>query len=135
MLIRVKPCWAYHWLSARVENRGPSMTTMVPPSTTLGRPDAAAYAQRAQRPHVGAVGHGVRRELVLNTVTRQKGHLVFADGADGDRCARGTVRGVESDAACVGSKERVKAATADDSEHPTILADGALAGRAQVGSV
>ena len=38
MLTRVKPAAANHRLSARVENRGPSMTTMVPPSTTPGSP-------------------------------------------------------------------------------------------------
>ena len=42
MLIRVKPAEANHRLSARVENRGPSMTTIVPPSTTSGSPVAAA---------------------------------------------------------------------------------------------
>ena len=189
MLTSVKPWRANHWLSARVENRGPWITTMVPPSTTPGRPAAAArssgqygsakltwmppgvevrrrpaagavdqlighhhrtgtqvrreaadrarpedapHAQRPQRPHVGAVGHGVRRELVLDAVAGQERHLVIADGADGDRCARGAVRGVEADAARIGAEERVEAATTDDSEHPTILADGALAARFQV---
>ena len=42
MLTRVKPAEANHWLSARVENRGPWITTMVPPSTTSGRPVTAA---------------------------------------------------------------------------------------------
>ena len=112
MFTNVKPWPANHRLSARVENRGPWITTMVPPSTTPGsrrgrpqrravrvgetdmdaagvevgvvatagavdqlighhhgaraelggqaahraRPEDAAHAQRAQRPHVGAVG-------------------------------------------------------------------------------
>mgnify|MGYP006913920404 CR=1 FL=1 len=42
MLISENPCLAYHWLSARVENLGPSITTMVPPSTTPGTPVATA---------------------------------------------------------------------------------------------
>ena len=42
MLTRVKPCRANHWLSARVENRGPWITTMVPPSTTPGSSVTAA---------------------------------------------------------------------------------------------
>ena len=36
MLTRDQPCAAYHWDSARVEKRGPSMTTMAPPSTASG---------------------------------------------------------------------------------------------------
>ena len=58
---------------------------------------------------------------MLDAVARQERHLVIADGADGDRCARGAVRGVEADAARIGSEERVEAATTDDSEHPTIV--------------
>ena len=42
MLTSVKPWLANHLLSARVENRGPWITTMVPPSITSGRSDAAA---------------------------------------------------------------------------------------------
>src|ERR1700747_1837390 len=42
MLIRPNPAEANHRLSARVENRGPWITTMVPPSTTSGRPVTAA---------------------------------------------------------------------------------------------
>ncbi|CKP22050.1 Uncharacterised protein [Mycobacterium tuberculosis] len=42
MLTRLHPAAANHWLSARVENRGPWITTMVPPSTTPGRPVTAA---------------------------------------------------------------------------------------------
>ena len=41
MLISVKPWLANHRLSARVENRGPWITTIVPPSTTPGANAAA----------------------------------------------------------------------------------------------
>ena len=42
MLTNVKPWLANHRLSARVENLGPWITTMVPPSTTPGSSAAAA---------------------------------------------------------------------------------------------
>ena len=42
MFTSVKPWRANHWLSARVENRGPWITTMVPPSITPGRSVTAA---------------------------------------------------------------------------------------------
>src|SRR5437588_638960 len=49
MLTRVNPAAANHRLSARGENRGPSMTTIVPPSTTSGSPVTA-------EPNVGQHG-------------------------------------------------------------------------------
>ena len=46
-----QPWAAYHFDSARVENRGPSMTTIVPPSTTSG---SAARSVLADRPQYGS---------------------------------------------------------------------------------
>ena len=63
----------------------------------------------------------MRGELVIDAVTRQKCDLMYPDGADRDRRARLAVRGVEVDAARVGAEERVEAASADDSEHRSIL--------------
>ena len=48
MLISVPPCAAYHCDSARVENRGPSMTTMVPPRRTSGAAATSASETRGQ---------------------------------------------------------------------------------------
>ena len=85
------------------------------------RPEDPAHAQRAQRPHVGPVRDGVRRELVVDAVTRQKRDLVVTDGAHRDRRARLPVGGVEVDASRIRTEERVEAAAADDSEHQSIV--------------
>ena len=45
------------------------------------RPEDPPHPERPQRPHVGAVRHGVRRELVVDAVPRQERDLVLADGA------------------------------------------------------
>ena len=45
-----QPCRAYHWLSARVENLGPSTTTIVPSTTASGA------ALPATRRNVGQYG-------------------------------------------------------------------------------
>ena len=129
MFTSVKPWFANQRLSARVENRGPWITTMVPPSTTpgsaghggpqrrtvgVGEPDVdgarfevrvgaaagpvdelighhhrprpefggeaahrarredPAHPQRAQRPHVRAVRHGVRENSWLTPCRGRK---------------------------------------------------------------
>src|SRR5207244_12842565 len=42
-----QPCAACHWDSARVENRGPLITTMVPPATTVSLPTATTVRRPA----------------------------------------------------------------------------------------
>ena len=81
------------------------------------RREDPAHPQRAQRPHVGAVRHGVRGELVADAVARQERDLVLADRPDGQRRARGAVRRVQADAARIGTEERVETAASDDSQH------------------
>ena len=49
MFTSVNPWLANHRLSARVENRGPWITTMVPPSTTPGRSGRGGAQRRAVR--------------------------------------------------------------------------------------
>src|ERR1700744_5235893 len=73
--------------------------------------------QRAQRPHVGPVGHFVRRKPVVGAVPRQEYHLVLPDRADGDRGAGLAVGGVQVDAARGRVEEGVVAAAANHSEH------------------
>src|SRR3984885_1112558 len=73
--------------------------------------------QRAQRPHVGPVGHFVRRKPVVGAVPRQECHLVLPDRADGDRGAGLAVGGVQVDAARGRVEEGVEAAAANHSEH------------------
>ena len=50
------PCAACHCDSARVENRGPSITTMVPPSTSRSPCSAAGAEQVATQPRAVRVG-------------------------------------------------------------------------------
>src|SRR5271156_931940 len=73
--------------------------------------------QRAQRPHVGPVGHLVRRKPVVGAVPRQECHLVLPDRADGDRGAGLAVGRVQVDAARGRVEEGVEAAAANHSEH------------------
>ena len=68
-----------------------------------------ADAEAAQRPHVRAVRHLVRREVVVRPVARQEGDGTALDGADRDRGGRLAVRGVDLDLLGV-VEERVEAA-------------------------
>ena len=88
------------------------------------RREDPAHPQRAQRPHVCAVRHGVRGELVADAVARKERDLVIADHPDGQRRARGAVRRVEADTARIGTEERVETAASDDSQHAPIVVHG-----------
>ena len=48
MLTSDQPWAAWCWDSARVENRGPSITTIVPPAVTSGAAVATASPSREQ---------------------------------------------------------------------------------------
>ena len=48
MLTRLQPCAAYDCDSARVENRGPSITTIAPPRLMSGSAAATAVESRSQ---------------------------------------------------------------------------------------
>src|ERR1700744_4087102 len=76
-----------------------------------------APSQCPQRPHVGAVGHLVRRKPVVGAVSRQECHLVLPDRADADRGAGLAVGRVQVDAARGRVEEGVEAAAANHSEH------------------
>ena len=88
------------------------------------RSEDTSDTERAQRPHVGAVRHGVRGEFVPGAMPWQECDLVVADGADGDRGTRLAVGSVQVDAAGVGPEEGIEPAAADDSEQGPLLARG-----------
>src|SRR5882762_9484481 len=73
--------------------------------------------QRAQCPHVGPVGHLVRRKPVVGAMPEQKCHLLLPDRADRDRGAGFAVWRVQVDAARGRVEEGVEAAAANHSKH------------------
>src|SRR5271167_4721558 len=75
------------------------------------------HSQLAQCPHVGPIGHLVRRKPVVGAVPGQECHLVLADRADRDRGTGFAVGRVQVDAARGRVEEGVEAAAANHSEH------------------
>src|ERR1700744_2398820 len=76
-----------------------------------------APSQCPQRPHVGAVGHLVRRKPVVGAVARQECHLVLPDRADADRGAGLAGGRARVDAARGRVEEGGEAAAANHSKH------------------
>ena len=104
---------------------GPYSGTRLPTAqgakTRCARAEDASHAERAQRPHVGAVWKGVRRILVPGAVPRQECDAATVDVADSDVATGGSIWSLERDSSGIGGEERVEAAAPDHGDIGSVL--------------